>query len=201
MSAAEKAALDAFFKGKRGERVLIEPVAVALRDYFAAKGTTLPELATARPVDPTKVQDFQDEWSDAAAAAGVSDRLDARNVVRWIMEDVGGGLATGSSRLGKAAAIAEALVKKGLAVDRVAEMAIQRAGVARIHFTCRQSRSSTTRHGHAERPMEQARQPCSCAPTIAAFASTAFRRPSPSSTADRAHAAVTKRHVQRDCAR
>ena len=56
VSAAEKAALDAFFKGKRGERVLIEPVADALRDYFAAKGTTLPELATARPADPTKVE-------------------------------------------------------------------------------------------------------------------------------------------------
>ena len=55
------------------------------------------------------------------------DRLDARNVVRWIMEDVGGGSAAGSSRLGKAAAIAEALVKKGLAVDRVAEMAIATA--------------------------------------------------------------------------
>ena len=42
VSGAEKAALDAFFKGKRGERVLIEPVAVALRDYFATKGTTRP---------------------------------------------------------------------------------------------------------------------------------------------------------------
>ena len=62
VSAAEKAALDAFFKGKRGERKLIEPVAEALRDYFASKGTTLPELATTRPVDPARVQDFQDEW-------------------------------------------------------------------------------------------------------------------------------------------
>ena len=43
------------------------------------------------------------------------------------VEDVGGGLAPGSSRLGKAAAIAEALVKKGLAVARVAEMAIATA--------------------------------------------------------------------------
>ena len=41
VSTAEKAALDAFFKGKRGERTLIEPVATALRDYFANKGTTL----------------------------------------------------------------------------------------------------------------------------------------------------------------
>ena len=81
VSAAEKAALDAFFKGKRGERKLIEPVAEALRDYFASKGTTLPELATTRPVDPARVQDFQDEWEDAAAAAGISDRLDSRNVV------------------------------------------------------------------------------------------------------------------------
>ena len=67
VSTAEKAALDAFFKGKRGERTLIEPVATALRDYFANKGTTLSELTTARPADPARVQDFQDEWSDAAA--------------------------------------------------------------------------------------------------------------------------------------
>ena len=40
VSAAEKAALDAFFKGKRGERKLIEPVAEALISYlyFAGKG-------------------------------------------------------------------------------------------------------------------------------------------------------------------
>lgn len=126
VSAAEKAALDAFFKGKRGERKLIEPVAEALRDYFASKGTTLPELATTRPVDPARVQDFQDEWEDAAAAAGISDRLDSRNVVRWILEDVGPSV-DGGTRLGKAAAIADALVKKGLAIDRVAEMAIATA--------------------------------------------------------------------------
>ena len=62
VTGAEKAALDAFFKGKRGERALIEPVAEALRDYFAAKGTTLPELTTVRPVDPLKVEDFKEEW-------------------------------------------------------------------------------------------------------------------------------------------
>ena len=57
-------------------------MAEALRDYFAAKGTTLPELATTRPVDPLKVDDFREEWADAAAAAGITDKLDARNVVR-----------------------------------------------------------------------------------------------------------------------
>ena len=127
VGAAEKAALDAFFKGKRGERVLIEQVAVALRDYFATKGTTLPELQTSRPLDPTRVQDFQEEWADVAAAAGVSDRLDARNVVRWIMEDTGTAAVVGGSRLGKAAAVADALVKKGIAVDRMAELAIATA--------------------------------------------------------------------------
>ena len=126
VGAAEKAALDAFFKGKRGERALIEPVAEAIRDYFANKGTTLTELSTARPVDPTRVQDFQDEWADAAAAAGVTDRLDSRNVVRWIMED-SGPTVDGGTRLGKAAAIADALVKKGIAVDRTAELAIATA--------------------------------------------------------------------------
>ena len=103
--------------------MLIEPVAEAIRDYFANKGTTLIELSTARPVDPTRVQDFQDEWSDVAEAAGVTDR----NVVRWIMEDTGTAAVAGGSRLGKAAAIADALVKKGIANDRVAELAIATA--------------------------------------------------------------------------
>ena len=49
VSAAERAALDGFFKGKRGTRVLIRTSADALTTYFADKGTTLAELNTSRP--------------------------------------------------------------------------------------------------------------------------------------------------------
>ena len=126
VSAAEKAALDAFFKGKRGERVLIEQVADALILYFANKGTTLAELATIRPSDPTRLGDFQDEWLDAAKAAGITDTLDAKNVVRWISEESTVAARDGS-RLGRAAAVADALTQKGIAIDRAASLAIATA--------------------------------------------------------------------------
>ena len=82
VSAAEKAALDAFFKGKRGERKLIEPVAEALISYFAGKGTTLPELSTVRPVDPTRVADFQDECAVRPRLLGPTD---APDLERWLI--------------------------------------------------------------------------------------------------------------------
>ena len=43
------------------------------------KGTTLPELTTTRPADPTRLEDFQDEWADAAAAAGVTSKQTNQN--------------------------------------------------------------------------------------------------------------------------
>ena len=41
LNAAGRAALEAFFKGKRGQRQLITTSAVALTDYFAQRGTGL----------------------------------------------------------------------------------------------------------------------------------------------------------------
>ena len=127
VSSAERAALEAFFRGKRGARKLIEHSAVSLtRAYFADKGTTLPELPTARPPDAARLADWQEEWLDTAVAAGTADKLDQKNIVRWVTEDAGAATAMGS-RLGKAAAVADALARKGIAIDRDAEMAITAA--------------------------------------------------------------------------
>ena len=70
VSAAERAALDGFFKGKRGTRVLIRTSADALTTYFADKGTTLAELNTSRPAAPHQVEVWMDEWRDYARSAG-----------------------------------------------------------------------------------------------------------------------------------
>ena len=44
LNAAGKAALEAFFKGKRGQRQLVTTSAVALTDYFALRGTPLEDF-------------------------------------------------------------------------------------------------------------------------------------------------------------
>ena len=76
MSAADRAALDGFFKGKRGARSLLVPVADLLDDYFATKGTTLTELSTARPAGQSDIDKWLDEWLDYATSAGVADKAE-----------------------------------------------------------------------------------------------------------------------------
>ena len=57
LGGAEKAALEAFFKSKRGAKSLRAVVAAALIEYFANNGTTLPELPTTRPPDPSRIEE------------------------------------------------------------------------------------------------------------------------------------------------
>ena len=59
LGAAEKAALDGFFKSKRGSRALRPAVALAMTNYFAANGTTLPELGQ-------RAADKRASWADWA---------------------------------------------------------------------------------------------------------------------------------------
>ena len=49
LSGAERAALEGFFKSRRGTRALIQSSVDALVTYFADKGTTLAELNATRP--------------------------------------------------------------------------------------------------------------------------------------------------------
>ena len=48
---AAKAAIEDFFRGRRGPRTLHPDVRDSMSAYFVAKGLTLPELPTARPGD------------------------------------------------------------------------------------------------------------------------------------------------------
>ena len=86
LGGAEKAALEAFFKSKRGAKSLRAVVAAALIEYFANNGTTLPELPTTRPPDPSRIEEWVAEWRDYADAAKVGDTADVKNVGRWIAD-------------------------------------------------------------------------------------------------------------------
>ena len=126
VSTSERAALESFFQGRRGNRVLIRSSSSMLTAYFADKGTTLRELPTARPPDAKELGAWAEEWTDAAEVAGIDDKLDVRNVGRWIVEE-DLSVRTGGLRSGKAFAVADALTKRGFTVDRSAELAISAA--------------------------------------------------------------------------
>ena len=92
------------------------------------KGTTLAELNPTRPAgqQPDELKAWLDEWHDYALAAGIGDRADANNVVRWIGES-GDASQLAGLRSGKAFAVADVLTKRGLPIDRGAELAITAA--------------------------------------------------------------------------
>ena len=125
LTGAEKAAIEGFTRSKRGTRVLRPPVASTLAAYFVNNGTTLPELPTARPSDPARLESWAAEWTDYAVAAGITDTADKGNVGRWIAEE--DGAASTGLRSGKVHAVADALAKKGVVLDRAHEMAISAA--------------------------------------------------------------------------
>ena len=66
LSAADEAAVRAFFSSRRGARALIADSIEKLTGYIAAKGTTLRELPTARPADTSRLEDWLEEWRDMA---------------------------------------------------------------------------------------------------------------------------------------
>ena len=121
LAGPEKAAIENFFASKRGQRVLLPSSRDKLALYHVDKSVTLPELPVARPPDPAQLEDWVEEWTDTATAAGITDTLDVKNVGRWMME-VDSSSSAGL-RSGKAFAVADALAKKGVVLDRSHEMA------------------------------------------------------------------------------
>ena len=117
--------MKAFFASRRGQRVLRPPVQALLVEYASTRSLPLSEINVARPPEGVRFTRWLEEWQDFAAAAQVTDTLEARNVVRWIEEEDGS--AASGSRTGKAFAVADALAKKGFAIDRAAELAISAA--------------------------------------------------------------------------
>ena len=129
LSDVEKAALKGFLNSKRGSRALQKHVVEALVVYFVARDIdiSLHDLPTSPPHAVSEVDEWLDEWAEYAADAGLQAVSDKGNVRRWMgSSDVPSG-ATGS-RSGKAAAVADALTRKGLAgIDRAAELTIASA--------------------------------------------------------------------------
>ena len=107
MAAAAQAEIQSFFASRHGQRTLIAASQRKLCDYFIAKNVTLSELPTVRPPEGPALTRWLEEWHDTAAAAGITDTLDARNVVRWMEEDDAAALQ--GTRSGKAFAVADAL--------------------------------------------------------------------------------------------
>ena len=83
LTSVEVDALKAFFASKRGRRELRAALQAKMVKFFEDRLTTVRELITSRPPTATEVEDWKDEWKDAAQAAGV-DALDVSNVVRAI---------------------------------------------------------------------------------------------------------------------
>ena len=120
---AGKAALRAFFGTKRGTRQLIENSQEKLVEYFAGKGVGQRQLPLEKP-PPDDLSSWVDEWKEYAASAGITDTADINNVGRWINSNEVDGRA---GRSGKAAAVADALLRRGKDVDRADELAIASA--------------------------------------------------------------------------
>ena len=122
---AAKAAIEDFFRGRLGPRVLHPEVRDAMAAYFVSKGLTLPGLPTARPATPESVMEWCAEWRDYARFAMLADDADINNVYQWLAEDTSP--VEGELRAGKAMAVADALVKQGIVINRAAELAIDAA--------------------------------------------------------------------------
>ena len=125
LSGAEKAAVVAFLKSRRGQRALHADVVNALATFFETKGTSVLQLPTTPPPgSASDKEDWVEEWRDYAKDAGLTDTSDINNVARWISTAAD---AARSSRSGKAGAVADALTRRGLVLDRDAEIAVAAA--------------------------------------------------------------------------
>jgi hypothetical protein len=125
LGAVEAAALEGFLRSKRGQRSLQTHVVTKLLAYFVAKSVSLNELSTTPPASKAELEEWLNEWKDYAHDAQLTDRSDVNNVARWAHQLE----STTSSgvRSGKAHAVADALTKKGLTIDRGAELTIAAA--------------------------------------------------------------------------
>ena len=122
---AEKAAVKGFLQSKRGSRALQPHVVAALLTYFANKDMSLRELPTSPPPSKEEEEEWCSEWIDYAVDAGLTDSSDKNNFARW-MRCSDASVPSGV-RSGKARAVADALTRKGMAVDRAGELTIAAA--------------------------------------------------------------------------
>jgi hypothetical protein len=125
LGSTEAAAVEGFLRSKRGQRTLHAHVVDHLLKFFVAKSVSLGELSTTPPASKAELEEWMSEWRDYAHDAKLTDRSDVNNVARWV-QSMESSTAHGM-RSGKAHAVADALTKKGLTVDRGVEMTIAAA--------------------------------------------------------------------------
>jgi hypothetical protein len=125
LGTTEAAAVEGFLRSKRGQRALHDHVVQQLLAFFVAKSISLNELSTTPPASKAELEEWMQEWRDYAHDAKLTDRSDANNVARWV-QCIEATTAHGA-RSGKAHAVADALLKKGFAIDRGAELTIASA--------------------------------------------------------------------------
>jgi hypothetical protein len=121
---AQEAAVLSFMSSKRGTRKLIDSTITKMTAHFKAEGMTLQELPTATPPTVQEKEVWVDEWKEYAVDAGVTHTANINNVGRWIESDEHTGVG---ARSGKASAVADALARKGITLDRDAELAVHSA--------------------------------------------------------------------------
>lgn len=125
LGTAAAAAVEGFLRSKRGSRSLRDDVVVALLAFFSSKGISLKDLPTTPPAVKLEHEEWLAEWADYAKDAGLADESDRNNVTRWINSDES--FTANGVRAGKAYAVAAALTKKGMTIDRADELAIASA--------------------------------------------------------------------------
>ena len=126
LSTTDAAAVEGFLRSRRGTRELRDHVVTSLLTYFTATNQLLRNLPTTPPPREDQASGWLEEWRDYAGDAGLTAASDVNNVVRWIQDADSSGDPS-SQRAGKAAAVATALVRQGIAIDRAGEMAIASA--------------------------------------------------------------------------
>ena len=123
----EKAALRAWLQEKRQDRKLRAEIVTSLLTYFTARGTGLDDLGTSPPpaATPEDLEDWLQDWAEYAKSSGLTDSADVRAVQMWVKRS--GRAEDAGTRSGNAAAVADALTKRGLVLDRDAEHTIANA--------------------------------------------------------------------------
>ena len=127
LDAAEKLALKQFLSKKRATREVRDLTVTKLVAYFGARGQSVLVLPVAPPHGVKAMSAWVDEWKEYAKDAGVDNEPDINNLARWFEEDEH---ASSGVRTGKAAAVADALLRQGVPVTRDTELAVASALVA-----------------------------------------------------------------------
>ena len=132
-------ALREFFKAQHGRHKLPVNVQASLTRYFARRGESLQELATA--VDVDDVEAWEEEWMESAEDAGVAEKADRKKVVRWLKEQNKPTTLVASTPDSKINAVVKALEAEGVNLGADGQLALQRqlkaneAGDARAQCT------------------------------------------------------------------